>query len=66
MGALFRIIAGAVAVVVAGALALPAGAQMNSITRSGLELSQTDIELMGAAAQTLYVGRTANGEWKVL
>ena len=48
-----------VAVLLAGAAALPAQAQLNPFTRAGFELSQEDIDMMKAAAAKLYLGETA-------
>jgi len=51
-----KFIAGALAAaVLVGTLAVPAQAQLSPFKRSGFELSEEDLELLGAAAQKLYL-----------
>lgn len=48
--------AGAVAAaVLVGSVAVPVQAQFNPFQRSGFELSQEDLQMLGAAAQKLYI-----------
>ena len=44
-----------VAAVAVGAFGLTARAQLNPFTSAGLELSQEDLDLLGAAAEKLYL-----------
>jgi len=48
-----------VASVALGAQLLPAQAQLNPFTRAGFELSQEDLDMLGAAARKLYVDESA-------
>ena len=57
---MLKTIAGVLAaVVILGAIGLPAQAQFNPFTRAGFELSQEDIDMLSAAAEKLYVGEAA-------
>lgn len=55
-----KLTAGALAaVIVAGAFAVPAVAQLNPFTRAGFELSDEDLGLLREAAQKLYIDEAA-------
>ena len=53
---MIKLMAGALAAaVLVGTLAVPAQAQLSPFKRSGFDLSEEDLDMLGAAAQKLYI-----------